>query len=203
MADRKSSGENWFKYLTKALKSCAQGNKRLAKHSSSNQNYRYHNLSKCVLWLQRTLLLKLQTWMSKSGSVLPKASARSIIHNFISKQEKCGEKYRNFQSRSLLLHVDNNLLHLLRALIGSLDCLGPLWLAKDITLVLVLRHAMWNFPNDFLTCNSPILDRFSNGKGSPCVWLEKVNWGSTGKAVGTCERQDHTRHTSTHIQTVK
>ena len=108
MADRKSSGENWFKYLTKALKSCAQGNKRLAKHSSSKQNYRYHNLSKCVLWLQRTPLLKLQTWMSKSGSVLPKASARSIIHNFISKQEKCGEKYRNFQSRSLLLHVDNN-----------------------------------------------------------------------------------------------
>ena len=46
--------------------------------------------------------------MSKSGSVLPKASARSIIHNFISKQEKCGEKYRNFQFRSLLLHVDNN-----------------------------------------------------------------------------------------------
>lgn len=89
MADRKSSGENWFKYLTKALKSCAEGNKRLAKHSSSNQNYRYYNLSKCVLWLQRTLLLKLQTWMSKSGSVLQKRTLNNTQFHF-----KAGEMGR-------------------------------------------------------------------------------------------------------------
>ena len=34
MADRKSSGENWFKYLTKALKSCAQGNRSITKQSN-------------------------------------------------------------------------------------------------------------------------------------------------------------------------
>ena len=62
--------------------------------------------------------------------------------------------------------------------------------------------AMWNLGNDSLTCNSPILERFSNGKGSPWIWLENVNWGSTGKAVGTCKRQDRTRRTSTHMQLI-
>lgn len=59
---------------------------------------------------------------------------------------------------------------------------------------------VWNLSNDFLTCNSPMLERFSNGKGSPWIWLENVNWGSTGKAVGTCKGHDRTRRASTHKQ---
>lgn len=63
-----------------------------------------------------------------------------------------------------------------------------------------LAGNVWNLSNDSLTCNSPMLERFSNGKGSPWIWLENVNWGSTGKAVGTCKGHDRTRRASTHKQ---
>ena len=38
-------------------------------------------------------------------------------------------------------------MYLLRALIGSLDCLRPLWLVRVITLFLVLRHSKENRSN--------------------------------------------------------
>ena len=46
------------------------------------------------------------------------------------------------------LRVSNR--YLLRVLIGSLDCLCPLWLASVMTLVLVWRHSVENcsVPND-------------------------------------------------------
>ncbi len=40
-----------------------------------------------------------------------------------------------------------NYMYLLRVLIGSLGCLCPLWLARVITLVLVLRHSIENCSN--------------------------------------------------------
>ena len=95
-------------------------------------------------------------------------------------------------ARTRILALRAGLMHLLRAVIGSLD----LWSARDIAIA-----GNGKPYSQFPTCNSPILERFSNGKGSPWIWLENVNCGSTGKAVGTCERQDQTRRTSTHMHT--
>ena len=57
---------------------------------------------------------------------------------------------------------------LLRVLIGLLDCLHPFWLAKVITLVLVLRHSFENhsklifgLPNYCSACT--------------CTWLNNLN----------------------------
>ena len=39
-----------------------------------------------------------------------------------------------------------------------------------------------------------MFERFSSGKGSPWIWSEKVNCGSTGKAAGTWKKQNHLQY---------
>ena len=58
-------------------------------------------------------------------------------------------------------------MYLLRALIGSLDCLRLLWFVRVITLVLVLRH--WNENRSIYSWCKSVSSGFPNTK----KWVEK------------------------------
>ena len=71
--------------------------------------------------------------------------------NLSSKQKK--NQNQSWLACTLFSTLCNNFMYLLRVLIGSLDCLCPLWLARVIVLVLVLRHSIENRWEQFKYCN--------------------------------------------------